>query len=77
VVAFIGANDKPISFLTQFTDHSGDRIPSRIPDSPRRLSPSCVDDLSKAYDGVPVGFSPGLPAGDINSKACFHSNHQG
>jgi hypothetical protein len=67
VVAFIGANGKPVSFLAQFTGHPATAYHPEIPIVHGDFPQVACDDLSKAHEGVPVGFLQGC-AGEMNSK---------
>lgn len=67
VVAFIGTNGKPISFLAQFTGHPTTAYHPEFPIVHGDYSQVGCDDLSAAYGGVPVGFLQGC-AGEMNSK---------
>lgn len=67
VVGFIGADGKPVSFLTQFTGHPTTAYHPEFPIVHGDFPQVACDDLSAAYGGVPVGFLQGC-AGEMNSK---------
>ncbi len=67
VVAFIGPDSKPVSFLAQFTGHPTTAYHPEFPIVHGDYSQVGCDDLSAAFGGVPVGFLQGC-AGDMNSK---------
>jgi hypothetical protein len=67
VVAFIGANGKPVSYLAEFTGHPATAYHPEIPIVHGDFPQVACDELSKAYGGVPVGFPQGC-AGEMNSK---------
>ena len=67
VVAFLGANGKPVCFIVQFTAHP---VTAYHPESPVTFgdfAQVASDDLSLAHGGVPVLFLQGC-AGESNSK---------
>lgn len=67
VVAFVGQNGKPVSFIVQFTAHP---VTAYHPESPVAFgdyAQVACDDLSAAHGNVPVLFFQGC-AGDSNSK---------
>lgn len=67
VIAFVGSDDKPVCFLVQFTGHPATDYHPENPIVHGDFPQVACDDLSDAYDGVPVGFLQGC-AGDLNSK---------
>jgi len=67
VVAFLGANGRPVCFFVQFTAHP---LASFHPEHPVVFGDYCqvaCDDLSAAHGGVPVLFLQGC-AGESNTK---------
>ena len=67
VVAFLGMDGKPVSFLTQFTGHPATAYHPEKPIVHGDYPQVACDDLSRAYGGVPAGFLQGC-AGEMNSK---------
>ncbi len=67
VLSFVGENDKPVGFLTQFTGHPVTAHRCDISVVHGEYPQIACDVLSNAYDGVPVLFLQGC-AGDVNSK---------
>ena len=67
VIAFVGADDKPISFLVSFTAHP---VTAYHPEALVTWGEYCQfasHELGAAFGNVPVGFLQGC-AGDINAK---------
>lgn len=67
VVAFIGADNKPVCFLVQFTSHPCTAYNAEKPITFGDYAQVACDDLSAAYGGVPVAFLQGC-SGEVNSK---------
>jgi hypothetical protein len=67
LIAFVGADGKPVCFLTQFTGHPATAYHPEHPIVHGDYPQVACDDLSEAFGGVPVGFLQGC-AGDVNSK---------
>ena len=67
VIAFIGEDGRPVCFLVQFSGHPATGYHPEQPIVHGDFPQVACDDLSEAFDGVPVGFLQGC-AGDLNSK---------
>ena len=72
VIAFVGADDKPVCFLVQFSGHPVTDYHPEQPIVHGDYPQVACDDLSCAFGGVPVGFLQGC-AGDLNSKGLLTS----
>lgn len=66
VIGFFN-DDKPVGFLTQFTGHPVTAYHCDRPIVYGEFPQVACDDLSTAFNGVPVGFLQGC-AGDTNAK---------
>jgi hypothetical protein len=67
VVEFSGMDGKPVCFLVQFTGHPATAYHPEDPVVFGEYPQVACDDLSNAFEGVPVGFLQGC-AGEVNSK---------
>ena len=67
VVAFLGADKKPVTFLAQFTGHPVTTYNPGFSVVFGEYPQVACDDLSEAFGGIPVGFLQGC-AGDHNAK---------
>lgn len=67
VIGFFDERDRPISLLASFTAHPATAYHPEHPVIFGEYSQVACDDLSAAFDNVPVGFLQGC-TGDVNAK---------